>query len=131
MKLSAVGIRKRYGEREVVKGISLTVGSGEIVGLLGPNGAGKTSVIKMLLALVRPDAGEVLLLGSPARDPKARTRVGYLPELFRYQPWLTAAETSSRANAPSAAEPSSISATLVSTWSAVTSCCAQVPPRSW
>ena len=46
----------------------------------------------MLLGLVRPDAGEVLLLGRPARDPQARARVGYLPELFRYQPWLTAAE---------------------------------------
>ena len=46
----------------------------------------------MLLGLVRPDAGEVLLLGRPARDPRARARVGYLPELFRYQPWLTAAE---------------------------------------
>jgi ABC-2 type transport system ATP-binding protein len=41
---------------------------------------------------VRPDAGEVLLLGRPVRDPAARTRVGYLPELFRYQPWLTADE---------------------------------------
>jgi ABC-2 type transport system ATP-binding protein len=63
-----------------------------VVGLLGPNGAGKTSVIKILLGLVRPDAGEVLLLGRPGRDPQARARVGYLPELFRYQPWLTAAE---------------------------------------
>jgi ABC-2 type transport system ATP-binding protein len=49
-------------------------------------------VIKMLLGLVRPDAGEVLLLGRPGTDPAARARVGYLPELFRYQPWLTAAE---------------------------------------
>jgi ABC-2 type transport system ATP-binding protein len=68
------------------------VGSGEIVGLLGPNGAGKTTVIKMLLGLVRPDAGEAMLLGRPATDPAARARVGYLPELFRYQPWLSAAE---------------------------------------
>jgi ABC-2 type transport system ATP-binding protein len=72
--------------------VSFTVGRGEVVGLLGPNGAGKTSVIKILLGLVRPDAGEVLLLGRPAADPRARARVGYLPELFRYQPWLTAAE---------------------------------------
>jgi ABC-2 type transport system ATP-binding protein len=63
-----------------------------VVGLLGPNGAGKTTVIKILLGLVRPDAGEVLLLGRPAGEPRARARVGYLPELFRYQPWLTAAE---------------------------------------
>jgi ABC-2 type transport system ATP-binding protein len=86
------GLRKRYGRQTAVDGVSFTVGRGEVVGLLGPNGAGKTSVIKMLLDLVRPDAGEVLLLGRPGRDPQARARVGYLPELFRYQPWLTAAE---------------------------------------
>jgi ABC-2 type transport system ATP-binding protein len=86
------GLRKRYRRQIAVDGVSFTVGRGEVVGLLGPNGAGKTSVIKMLLGLVRPDAGDVLLLGRPARDPHARARVGYLPELFRYQPWLTAAE---------------------------------------
>jgi ABC-2 type transport system ATP-binding protein len=86
------GLRKRYGRQTAVDGVSFTVGRGEIVGLLGPNGAGKTSVIKILLGLVRPDAGEVLLLGRPAPHPESRARVGYLPELFRYQPWLTAAE---------------------------------------
>jgi ABC-2 type transport system ATP-binding protein len=86
------GLRKRYGRQTAVDDVSFTVGRGEVVGLLGPNGAGKTSVIKILLGLVRPDAGEVLLLGRPGRDPQARARVGYLPELFRYQPWLTAAE---------------------------------------
>jgi ABC-2 type transport system ATP-binding protein len=85
-------LRKRYGKQTAVDGVSFTVGRGEVVGLLGPNGAGKTSVIKMLLGLVRPDVGEVLLLGRPGGDPRARARVGYLPELFRYQPWLTAAE---------------------------------------
>jgi ABC-2 type transport system ATP-binding protein len=85
-------LRKRYRRRTAVDGVSFTVGRGEVMGLLGPNGAGKTSVIKMLLGLVRPDAGEVLLLGRPATDPRSRARVGYLPELFRYQPWLTAAE---------------------------------------
>jgi ABC-2 type transport system ATP-binding protein len=86
------GLRKRYGRQTAVDGVSFTVGRGEIVGLLGPNGAGKTSVIKILLGLVRPDAGDVLLLGRPAPHPESRARVGYLPELFRYQPWLTAAE---------------------------------------
>jgi len=86
------GLRKRYGRRVAVEDVSLEVGRGDVVGLLGPNGAGKTSVIKMLLGLVHPDAGEVLLLGRPATDPAARARVGYLPELFRYQPWLSAAE---------------------------------------
>ena len=87
--VSCTGLRKRYGRQTAVDGVSFTVGRGEVVGLLGPNGAGKTSVIKMLLGLVRPDAGEVLLLGRSGRDPQSRARVGYLPELFRYQPWLT------------------------------------------
>ena len=88
----ASGLRKSYGRQQAVSDVSLEVGRGEVVGLLGPNGAGKTSVIKMLLGLVRPDAGEVLLLGQDARQPASRARVGYLPELFRYQPWLTPAE---------------------------------------
>ena len=86
------GLRKRYGRRVAVDDVSFEVRRGEVLGLLGPNGAGKTSVIKMLLGLVRPDVGQVTLLGRGAEDPRARQRVGYLPELFRYQPWLSAAE---------------------------------------
>jgi ABC-2 type transport system ATP-binding protein len=86
------GLRKRYGRQTAVDDVSFAVARGEVLGLLGPNGAGKTSVIKMLLGLVRPDAGEVLLLGRRSSDPRSRSAVGYLPELFRYQPWLTAAE---------------------------------------
>ena len=86
------GLRKRYGKQQAVQDISLEVARGDVVGLLGPNGAGKTTVIKMLLGLVHPDAGEAMLLGRPAADPATRIRVGYLPELFRYQPWLSAAE---------------------------------------
>jgi len=86
------GLRKQYGRRTAVEDVSLEVGRGEVVGLLGPNGAGKSTVIKMLLGLVRPDGGEAMLLGRPSAEPAARARVGYLPELFRYQPWLSAAE---------------------------------------
>ncbi len=85
-------LRKRYGRQQAVADVSLEVRRGDVVGLLGPNGAGKTTVIKMLLGLVRPDAGEAMLLGRPATDPTTRQRVGYLPELFRYQPWLRATE---------------------------------------
>ena len=86
------GLRKGYGRRQAVHSVSFEVARGEIVGLLGPNGAGKTTVIKMVLGLVQPDAGEAMILGRPGTDPVARARVGYLPELFRYQPWLSAAE---------------------------------------
>ena len=86
------GLRKRYGRQTAVEDVSFSVARGEVLGLLGPNGAGTTSVIKMLLGLVRPDAGEVLLLGRRSSDPRSRSAVGYLPELFRYQPWLTPTE---------------------------------------
>jgi ABC-2 type transport system ATP-binding protein len=86
------GLTKRFGRREAVRSVSVEVRRGEVVGLLGANGAGKTTLIKMMLGLVRPDAGEVMLLGRPGVDPLSRLKVGYLPELFRYQPWLNAAE---------------------------------------
>jgi len=90
--LWCAGIRKRYGRRAALDGVGLELARGEVLGLLGPNGAGKTSLIKILLGLVRADAGEVMLLGRPADRPRSRVGVGYLPELFRFQPWLTAEE---------------------------------------
>ena len=90
--ITCSGLKKRFGTRQAVDDVGFSVARGEIVGLLGPNGAGKSTVIKMLLGLTRPDAGTAALLGSPASDPASRRDVGYLPELFRYQPWLTPME---------------------------------------
>lgn len=70
----------------------MTVPRGEVFGFLGPNGAGKTTAVKLLLGLLRPTSGQGWLLGRPLGDLRARRRIGYLPELFRYQHWLTAAE---------------------------------------
>ena len=56
-------LTKSYGGRTVVRGVSLEVGSGEIVGLLGPNGAGKTTTFYMIVGLTRPDTGQVYLNG--------------------------------------------------------------------
>ncbi|MGZ6268396.1 MAG: ABC transporter ATP-binding protein, partial [Candidatus Limnocylindrales bacterium] len=61
-------------------------------GFLGPNGAGKTTSVKLLLGLSRPTAGEGRVLGAPLGEIATRRRVGYLPELFRYQSWMTARE---------------------------------------
>ena len=83
---------KTYGRTTALDGLSLTVGRGELVGLLGPNGAGKTTAIKLLLGLARPTRGSGRVLGAPLGDRAARARIGYLPELFRYQPWLRARE---------------------------------------
>ena len=70
----------------------MTVPRGEVFGFLGPNGAGKTTSVKMLLGLTPVTSGEAWVLGSPVGDKLTRRRVGYLPELFRYQSWLRASE---------------------------------------
>jgi ABC-2 type transport system ATP-binding protein len=70
--IQATGLRKVYRDRPAVDGIDLTVGRGEIYGFLGPNGAGKTTTMRMLLGLVRPDAGTIRLFGrDPLRDELA------------------------------------------------------------
>ncbi len=83
---------KRYGSTVALAGLSLTVRRGEVFGLLGPNGAGKTTAVKLLVGLTAPSSGEGSLLGAPLGDRAARRHLGYLPELFRYQPWLTGRE---------------------------------------
>jgi ABC-2 type transport system ATP-binding protein len=86
------GLRKVFGDRAAVKGLTLQVEQGEVFGFLGPNGAGKTTSIKMLLGLVTPTSGKASLLGAPIRDRGALARIGFLPEHFRFQEWLTARE---------------------------------------
>jgi ABC-2 type transport system ATP-binding protein len=73
-------------------GLSMTVPRGEVFGFLGPNGAGKTSAVKLLVGLLEPTSGEAWVLGRPIGDRETRRRIGYLPELFRYQPWLSGRE---------------------------------------
>lgn len=65
---------------------------GETFGFLGPNGAGKTTALKLLLGLARPTSGTASVLGRPIEERRAREAIGYLPELFRYQGWLTGRE---------------------------------------
>jgi ABC-2 type transport system ATP-binding protein len=86
------GLAKIFGEISAVADLSLSVAGGEIFGFLGPNGAGKTTSVKMLTGLIRPSHGSGTLLGAPLGDRKTRSRLGYLPELFRYQEWLTGHE---------------------------------------
>jgi ABC-2 type transport system ATP-binding protein len=90
--IHAVGLSKRFGDTVAVNSLSMTVERGEVFGFLGPNGAGKTTVVKLLLGLARPTAGEALVLGAPLGDREARRQTGYLPELFRFQALLTARE---------------------------------------
>jgi ABC-2 type transport system ATP-binding protein len=84
------GLCKFFGEKVAVQDLTLTIGQGEIFGFLGPNGAGKTTSIKMLLSLISPTSGEGRLFGIPLGDPQVRSRMGFLPEHFRFHDWLRA-----------------------------------------
>ena len=77
------------GGFRALDGVSLEVGRGQVFGLLGPNGAGKTTLVKILLGLARRSGGDALLFGQPVGDPRARMRVGYLPEGHRFPQYLT------------------------------------------
>ena len=85
-------LSKVFGEHAAVKSLTLQVEQGEVFGFLGPNGAGKTTSVKMLLGLIAPTSGTASLLGSPLRHRTTLARVGFLPEHFRFQEWLTARE---------------------------------------
>ncbi len=75
------GLRKRYQGHLAVEGLDLTVPRGTIFGLLGPNGAGKSTTLRMILAILARDQGEVMLLGKdPEKDRGVLNKVGYLPE---------------------------------------------------
>jgi ABC-2 type transport system ATP-binding protein len=86
------GLVKRFGRTVALDGLTMTVERGEVFGFLGPNGAGKTTAVKLLLGLTKPTSGRAEALGRPVGDRQARASIGYLPELFRYQPWLRARE---------------------------------------
>jgi lipopolysaccharide export system ATP-binding protein len=82
--LQTTDLTKSYGGRTVVRGVSLEIASGEVVGLLGPNGAGKTTTFSMVVGLTSPDSGRVQLDGRDVTDDpmyvRARKGIGYLPQ---------------------------------------------------
>jgi ABC-2 type transport system ATP-binding protein len=90
--IETLALAKRFGRTTALADLTMTVGSGESFGFLGPNGAGKTTAVKMLLGLVRASSGAADVLGAPVGDRETRRAIGYLPELFRYQDWLSARE---------------------------------------
>jgi ABC-2 type transport system ATP-binding protein len=83
---------KRYGAHEAVRGVSVEVAEGELVGLLGPNGAGKSTLVKVVCGLVHPTSGSAEVCGAPAGSAPARRALGYLAELFRFPDWCRADE---------------------------------------
>src|ERR687885_2358337 len=89
--ISVSGLVKTFGRTRALDGLDLTVRTGEVHGLLGPNGAGKTTTIRVLLGLIRADAGTATLLGGdPWRDATSlHRRLAYVPGDVTLWPNLT------------------------------------------
>lgn len=79
--IEARGLRKSFGQVHAIRGIDLTVEAGSIYGLIGPNGAGKSTTLRMLVDIIRPDSGNISVLGHTPQlsKPELRRRIGYLP----------------------------------------------------
>jgi len=92
--LSVSGLRKSYGENEVLRGLDFSIRRGECFGLLGPNGAGKTTTLRCCLGLTDPNAGTITLVGEPVPEAarQARVRVGVVPQMDNIDPDFTVVE---------------------------------------
>ena len=92
--LRVADLRKRYGESEVVRGLSFEIRRGECFGLLGPNGAGKTTTLRCCLGLIDPDGGTIEMVGLPVPQAAraARIRVGVVPQVDNLDPDFTVTE---------------------------------------
>ena len=88
------GLRKRYGDLEVVRGLTFSIRRGECFGLLGPNGAGKTTTLRCCLGLIEPDGGTIEMVGQPVPEAarEARIRVGVVPQMDNLDPDFTVRE---------------------------------------
>ena len=92
--LEIKGLYKRFGEKEVLSGINLSVPEHSIFGFIGKNGAGKTTAMKIALGLLSADGGEVLINGERVTFGQNKTNsfVGYLPDVPEFYPYMTAEE---------------------------------------
>lgn len=88
--IEATTVRKRFGRHEVLRGATLAIPQGAIVGLVGTNGAGKSTLIKCLLGLLRPDSGTVQLFGEDSwtLSAESKARLGYVPQTVQLYPWM-------------------------------------------
>lgn len=92
MILETHNLTKLYGSKIGCEKICLSIDGGQIFGFLGPNGAGKSTLVKMLVGLLTPTSGSAKILGCPLGSVEARKKIGFLPENFRYQSWLSGEE---------------------------------------
>ena len=92
--LTIQGLKKRFGEKEVLRGLDLSVPEHSIYGFVGRNGAGKTTAMKAILGLLRADEGEILVAGEKVTFGQTATNrhIGYLPDVPEFYPFMTARE---------------------------------------
>ncbi len=90
--IEATDVRKRFGSVQALAGVTLSVPTGTVYGLLGPNGAGKTTLIRSLVGLVRPEAGELRVLGHRMPDRAVLERIGYMTQATALYADLSAEE---------------------------------------
>lgn len=92
--LQISGLHKRFGEKEVLKGLDLSVPEHSVFGFIGKNGAGKTTTMKAVLGLLKPDAGTITVAGEPVVYGQTATNrhIGYLPDVPEFYPFMTAPE---------------------------------------
>jgi ABC-2 type transport system ATP-binding protein len=90
--LEVIGISKQFASAKVVDNISFDVAPGEIFGLIGPNGAGKTTTIRMIMDIIKPDSGQIKVLGDSLSE-KTKDNIGYLPEERGLYKKLTVAQS--------------------------------------
>lgn len=86
-------LSKKYGSRQIIRGVNLSLDSGKIVGLCGPNGAGKTTIIKMIVGLLRDYKGEIIVDGQPVGSD-SKGRISYQPDVVALNPNLTGKKAS-------------------------------------
>ena len=89
MIIETLNLTKLYDGKPGCRDICLSVSEGQVFGFLGPNGAGKSTVVKTLIGLLRPTDGQGMVLGQPLGNKQVRRKIGFLPENFRFQEWLT------------------------------------------
>lgn len=88
--ISARGVRKRFGRLQVLNGVDLDVARGSVTAIVGPNASGKTTLNRIILGLVRADAGEIMFDGKRLEgDAAYRARIGYMPQIARYPENIT------------------------------------------
>ena len=92
--LTIKNLKKRFGEKEVLRGLELTVPEHSIYGFVGRNGAGKTTAMKAILGLLRADEGEIFVAGEKVAFGQTATNrhIGYLPDVPEFYPFMTARE---------------------------------------